>query len=57
MQSIEFIVKNRDNEHCHFKRSLDVPDGVVVDVNQIVSSLKTLYQGLNIIISVNFLNF
>lgn len=43
-------VKNKTNEHVHFKRSLEVNGSTVFDYNAIVRSLLTLYQGLNVMV-------
>lgn len=43
-------VKNKTNEHVHFKRNLEVNGSTVFDYNAIVRSLLTLYQGLNVMV-------
>lgn len=52
-QQIVVKVQNVENDHVHFKRSLDLPDGLQIPYNEIQKSLRWLFQGLNVEISVS----
>lgn len=43
-------VKNKSNNHVHFKRTVDVNDSVSFDYNAIVRSLLSLYNGLDVMV-------
>ena len=57
LQRVEIGVYNCANDHCHFKRALDLPDGVSLPLNQILEVLYWLFQGLDIVIRVNYNKF
>lgn len=53
-QRITIRVKNRSNDHVHFERVRELPDGVSVPMEQILSSLLWLYSGLDVFIQVDY---
>lgn len=52
MESIEISVNNVKNEHCHFKRVIDVPTSLSIPYDNLVKSLLFLFQGLDVTVNI-----